>query len=166
MSRGGPGERAGGSSFSQHPRCPKKLQEGYRATFSESHTFWLFREPKDMVFLKYQVHSVLPPHWQQHRDHFTWVSGAADHLSRGMPGLTRQASLKPWPTSHSSPYNPMNPTKRKAGKKKTKLEILVYYLFTFYLSVYYLYCTVDFSPSNWRETVWALSSLYTDWLAN
>lgn len=38
MPGGGPEERAGGSSFSQHPRCPKKLQEGYKATFFESHT--------------------------------------------------------------------------------------------------------------------------------
>lgn len=52
---------------------------------------------------------------------------------------------------------------RRAKKKTNKIRDSS--LLSFYLSVYYLYCTVDFSPSNWRETVWALSSLHTDWLA-
>lgn len=103
MPGGGPEERAGGSSFPQLARCPKKLQEGYKGTFSSPTHFWLYREPKDMVYLKYQVNSVLPPHWQQHSDHLTLFSGAADHLSRGTQGLTQQGSLKLWPTSHISP---------------------------------------------------------------
>lgn len=46
--------------------------------------------------------------------------GAADHLSRGMPGLTSRPLWSHGLTSHSSPYNPMDPTKWKAGKKKNK----------------------------------------------
>ena len=67
------------------------------------------------------------------------------------------------PVTHPHDYNPMDPTKWKAGKKKKFRDSS---LLSFYLSVYHLYCTVDFSPSNWGETVGALPSLYTDWLAN
>ena len=74
-----------------------------------------------MVYLKYQVRSVLPPHWQQHSDHLILFSGAADHLSRGMQSLTQQGSLKPWPTRHVSPWlQPREPYEIEGRQKKKK----------------------------------------------
>lgn len=116
---GRPRGAAGGSSFPQLARCPKQLQQGYKVTFSSltqsgctgnTRTWSISNTRYILSFLHTSNSTVII--WPYSQGLLTiCLEGCKAWPSRAL-------SSRGPPVTYPHDYNPVNPTKWKAGKKK------------------------------------------------
>ena len=112
MPGGGPEERAGGSSFPQLARCPEKLQEGYKGTFSSLTHSGCTRNPRTWSTSNTRYVLSFPHTGNSTVIIWPYSQGLLTIFLEGCkawPG--RALSSRGPPVTYPYDYSPVNPTK-------------------------------------------------------